>query len=328
MRIGLCIRGFHRILGLLRDALSNDEVFECDASDVVAAAYNADVLIPVTTLIPAAAFAGSRLKLVQQYGVGLDCVDIPAATTAGVWVANVPSVGTGNAESVAELTIAHLLMLSRDMPEALRRFRERRFGSPMGRCVWGSTVLILGYGGIGEEIARRLTGFGARVIAVSQHGPAGTRARDPLVPLALHVSQQQTLAVLGEADYVIVAAPATPENIGLVDAALLARMKRGAFIVNIARGAVIDYAALLAALRDGHIAGAGLDVFWQEPFDPNDPLLQENVIATPHIGGVTAPSLHGIGRAVIANIEALRDGKRPSCCVNLEAAERTNVGRF
>ena len=319
MRIGLCIRGFHRILGILRDALPNDEVFECDAGDVVVATRNADVLIPVTTNIPAAAFAGSRLKLVQQYGVGLDCVDIPAASQAGVWVANVPSVGTGNAESVAELTIAHLLMLSRDMPEALRRFRERRFGSPLGKCVWGSTVLILGYGGIGEEIARRLMGFGARVIAVSRHGPTGPRVRDPQVPLALHVSQQETLSVLSDADYVIVAAPATPENIGLVDATLLAHMKRGAFIVNIARGAVIDYAALLAALRSGQIAGAGLDVVWQEPFDPDDPLLQENVIATPHIGGVTAPSLHGIGRAVIANIEAARAGKLPACCVNPEA---------
>lgn len=319
LRIGLCIRGFQRILNILRESLPGDEVFECDAGDITAAAYDADVLIPIMTTIPPAAFAGARLRLIQQYGVGLDVVDIAAATRAGVWVANVPSVGTGNAESVAELAIMHMLMLSRDLPAAFSRFQERRFGAPLGQCLWHSTVAILGYGGIGEEIARRLAGFDARVIAISRAGPSGSRARDRAVPLALHVGADAAHEVLSAADFVVVAAPATPENIGLVDARMLAAMKRGAFIVNIARGPVIVYEALLAALASGHIAGAGLDVFWQEPFDPEDPLLRHNVIATPHIGGVTLASLLGIGAAVVANIEAVRHGQLPAGCVNPQA---------
>ncbi|MSR14795.1 MAG: hydroxyacid dehydrogenase [Gammaproteobacteria bacterium] len=316
MRIGLCSRGYTRIMQVLSDGLPEDEILECSASEVVALANEVDVLIPIVAPIPAASFIGSRLKLVQQYGVGLDSVDIPAATQAGVMVANVPSAGTGNAESVAELAITHLLMLSRNIPLAQQRFREKRFGSPLGGCLWGRTVLLLGYGGIGQEIARRLAGFGVRIIAVSRQGPCGVRVRDPAVRVDLHVRTESLLGVIGEADYVVIAAPASPENIGLVDARVFARMKPGTYLVNIARGPVIDYAALLAALRTGRVAGAGLDVFWHEPFDPDDPLLNEHVIATPHIGGATDASLTGIGRAVVENINRLRRGEEPVCWAN------------
>lgn len=316
MRIGVCAQGFTRLLEILEAALPGDELVACGRHEVVTRAPDLDVLIPIVTPIPDAALASERLLLVQQYGVGLDVVNIAAATRARVFVANVPSVGTGNAESVAELAVAHMLMLSRDMPLALQRFRERRLSSPLGRALWRSTVVILGYGGIGEEIARRLAGFQTRVIAVSRHGPTGSRPRDPAVPLAGHVDAAQAGDAVAEADYLVVAAPATPENIGLVDARLLARVRRGAFLVNIARGPVIDYAALLAALRDGTLAGAGLDVFWHEPFDPADPLLRENVIATPHIGGATETSLTGIGAAVAANIERVRRGEPPWNCAN------------
>jgi len=319
MRIGLCIRGFARILEILKQQLPSDEIFECDAGDIISESANTDVFLPTVAPIPAPVFASPRLKLVQQYGVGLDSVDIPAATAAGVLVANVPSVGTGNAESVAELAIGHMLMLSRDIPRAFRSFQERRVGSPLGNCLWSSTIVILGFGGIGEEIARRLAGFGVRIIAVSRHGPAGTRERDPNVHVDLHVDASKMHEVVGEADYVVVAAPASPENIGLVDEALVSRMKPGVYIVNIARGPVIDYDALLVGLRNGLIAGAGIDVFWNEPFDPNDPILSENVIATPHVGGSTESSLRGIGEAVAANIERIRLGNEPLCWVNPQA---------
>jgi phosphoglycerate dehydrogenase-like enzyme len=325
MRIGLCSRGYTRIRQILDQQLPHDEIVECGADEVAALAVEVDVLIPIVAPIQAEALAAPRLKLVQQYGAGLDSVDIPAATAAGVLVANVPSVGSGNAESVAELAIAHMLMLSRNLPLAQQRFRERRFGSPLGACLWRSTVVIVGYGGIGQEIARRLAGFGVRVIAVSRGGPQGDRVRDPSVPLALHVGAESLLDVIGGADYLVVAAPAAPENIGLLDARAFERMKPGVFLVNIARGAVIDYVALLAALRDGRVAGAGLDVFWHEPFDPEDPLLREHVIATPHIGGATEASLSGIGSAVAANIECIRRGIPPTCWVNPEAG-RARLG--
>jgi phosphoglycerate dehydrogenase-like enzyme len=316
MRIALCIRGFTRIFEILKQELPADEIIEIDASEVVAAAPEIDVFLPTVAPIPAAAFDSPRVKLVQQYGVGLDSVDIPAATAAGVLVANVASVGSGNAESVAELAIAHMLMLSREMPTAFERFRERRVGAPMGNCLWQSTVCIIGYGGIGEEIARRLRGFGTRIIAVSRSGPDGQRARDPQVHVDVHVDAAGLHDAVAQADYVVVAAPASAENIGLVNDAVFARMKPGSYIVNIARGPVIAYDALLKALREGRVAGAGIDVFWNEPFNPDDPLLRENVIATPHVGGATERSLTGIGQAVAANVERLRRGELPICCVN------------
>lgn len=319
MRIRVCLRNFTRLMEVLGSALPHDEILDCAPDEVVALAPETDVFIPTVAPIPAAAFTAPRLKLVQQFGVGLDSVDITAATAAGVLVANVSSVGTGNAESVAELAIAHMLMLSRRLPTAFERFREQRFGSPLGQCLWRSTVTIVGYGGIGEEIARRLAGFGVRIIAVSRSGPDGERARDPAIPLERHVAADGLHAALAEADYVIVAAPASANNIGLINTAEFAAMKAGAYIVNIARGPVIDYNALSEALADGQVAGAGIDVFWQEPFDPADPLLTHNVIATPHIGGATEDSFYGIGAAVAANIERVRRGEPPLCWANEQA---------
>ena len=134
--------------------------------------------------------------------------------------------------------------------------------------------------------------------------------------------------MLGEADYIVVAAPATADNIGLVGADVLARVKPGAYLVNIARGPVIDYDALLEALRDGRLAGAGLDVFWREPCDPDDPLFAYNVIATPHVGGVTQESLQGIGDAVVRNIERLRRGELPANCANPDATRWRKPGQL
>ncbi len=318
MRIGLCIRGFTGILKILREHLPEDEVFECDQTEITSLASTTDILIPTVASIPAAVFKNKRLKLVQQYGVGLDSVDIEAATAAGVLVANVPSVGTGNAESVAELTIAHMLMLSRDLPSALERFKDKKVGAPLGNCLWQSTVCILGYGGVGEEIARRLQGFGVRIIAISKSGPNGRRERDLSVRVDLHVDRSSMHEVASLADFLIVAAPASEENIGIVSDSVFLRMKPSAYIVNVARGPVIDYGSLKKALRDGQIAGAGLDVFWNEPFDPDDPIFLHNVIATPHIGGSTERSLQGIGYAVAQNINRLRNGETPLNCVNPE----------
>ncbi len=323
MRIAVCIR-VNRLCEILEQQLPDDEIFDCDRSEVIELAPTVDVFVPTISPISAAAFADGRLKLVQQFGVGLDTVDIPAATRAGVLVANVSSVGTGNAESVAELAIAHMLMLSRRIPDAIDGFRKGRVGATLGQCLWGGTVAILGYGGIGEEIARRLAGFGMKIIAVSRYGPSGPRERDSSVRLDEHVGAEKMGDAVADADFIVVAAPATPENIGLIGESVFARMKPSALIINIARGPVIDYQALLRALREGRVAGAGLDVFWSEPFNPDDPLLSENVIPTPHIGGGTERSLLGIGRAAAENIHRVQRGELPLCCVNPEVG----VGRL
>lgn len=319
MRVVLCMQGMRRIREVLAELLPEDDVDECAADAVADVAATADVLVPTIAPVTAAAFAGPRVKLVQQFGVGLDSIDIPAATRAGVLVANVPSSGTGNAESVAEFAVAQMLMLCRRIPQAMTRFAERRVGGPVGTCLWESTVVILGYGGVGQEIARRLAGFGVRVIAVSRHGPDGGRVRDAAVPLAAHVTPDALGQILPEADFLVVGAPASAENVGLVGRELLGLLKPGAWLVNVARGPVVDYEALCDALASGRLAGAALDVFWQEPFDPGDPLLGLNVIATPHVAGVTDRSFRGIGEAVAANVERIRRGELPADCANPEA---------
>lgn len=324
MRILICHKGYKRILDVLRELLPEDEFVECERADIAAEAAQSDVVVPIVSPLPTEVYQSKRLRLIQQYGVGLDPVDIPAATKAGIPVANIPSGGTGNAESVAELTFVLMLMLARSIPEALQRFNDGQLGATMGRTIEGSTVTILGYGDIGQEVARRLVGWRARVIAVSRSGPSGTRRRESGIPLDLHVDASKAGDAVAEADFVVVGAPATPENIGLVGRDLFARMKPGAFIVNIARGPVIDYEALLEALREERIAGAGLDVYWTEPFPPNDPLFQYNVITTPHIGGGTDTSLRGIAEAFAAQINRLRDGEVLVACANPEVS---NPGR-
>jgi phosphoglycerate dehydrogenase-like enzyme len=253
------------------------------------------------------------VKLVQQYGAGLDTVDIPAATRHGVYVANVPSAGTGNAESCAELSLLFMLALARQYPRAQENLQQRKLGAPLGMALKGRTAAIIGYGGIGQEVARRLVGFDMKVLAVSRTGP-----KPGEVPVDFHGRSNTLHEVLRQADFVIVAPPLNDDTRGLIGQAEFACMKPSAFVINIARGPVLDYDALSTALKEGRIAGAGLDVFWYEPFDPTDPIFSYNVIATPHIGGATDLSLHGIAKKVADNINRVRRGEAPLNCANVE----------
>jgi phosphoglycerate dehydrogenase-like enzyme len=315
MRIYLCRRGAARILDSLRAELPQDELVECSPKDVAAAARDADVLVPLTAAIGDEALASPRLRLVQQFGAGLDGVDVGAASRRGVYVANVPTGETANADSVAELAILLMLALARHLQETRESLRNRRLATPVGTTLLGATVVIVGFGGIGRALAPRLRPFGARVVVVSRRGPRGddTDVDRHLPGTSLH-------SALAEADFVVVATPLSDETRGLIGREALASTKPGAFLVNVARGPIVDREALLDALRSGRLAGAGLDVFWEEPPDPADPLFSLNVVATPHVGGATERSLRTIAHAVAENVERLRRGKPPRNCVN--AAER------
>ena len=314
MRIYFCREGLSYIMGILQNELPEDEVLCCAPEKVAEAARDAEVLIPTVSRIGEDALSSPRLKLVQQYGAGLDSVDIPAATRFGVHVANVPSAGTGNAESVAELALLFMLALARKYPRSQECLQQRMLGTPMGMALKGRTAAIIGYGGIGQEVARRLAGFEMQILAVSRRGPKAGE-----VPADFHGGQETLHEVLRQADFVIVAPPLNAETRGLLGQAEFACLKPDAFVINVARGPVLDYDALLAALKDGRIAGAGLDVFWYEPFDPTDPIFSFNVIATPHIGGATDLSLQGIAKKVAENVNRVRRGETPLNCVNAEA---------
>ena len=318
MHIALCIRDYTKIRNILEQELPDEEIVEYSPTQVSDAAKRADVLIPIVAPVTAIDLKGSKIKLIQQFGAGLDSVDIDAASEAKIYVANVPTLGTGNAESVAELAIAFMISLARHLPLATTRFKEGKFGAPIGQSLWQSSVAILGYGSIGQEINRRLQSFGMDVTAISKHGPDGPRERDATVPVQKHIPLNQFQEGIKNADFVIVTTPGGPDNNGLVDSNFISKMKKGSYLVNVARGSVVEYQALLAGLDSQQLAGAGLDVFWQEPFDPSDPIMNYNVIATPHIGGATDRSLRGIGGSVAANIKLLKMGTAPLNCANLD----------
>ena len=321
MKIYFCLEGLRIIREMLQGELPHDEVLECAPARLAEVMGEADVLIPTLTPIGEALLAGSKVKLVQQFGAGLDTVDIAAATRLGIPVANVPTAGTGNAESVAELAVLLMLALARQFPAAQESVRQGRVATPTGWSLKGRTAVIVGYGGIGREVARRLAGFEMRVLAVSRSGPKHS-AEEDAIPVAGHYPESGLHAALREADFVVLAPPLNDATRGLLGVAEFALLKSSAYVVNIARGGVIDYDALLAALRDKRIAGAGLDVFWQEPMDPADPIFGYNVIGTPHIGGATDLSFRGIARKVAENVERLRRGEMPVNCANPEAARR------
>ena len=158
-----------------------------------------------------------------------------------------------------------------------------------------------------------------KLLAVSRRGPTGRNPEEGDVRVDFHGGPATLHEVLRQADFVIVAPPLNDETRGLIGQAEFACLKPEAFVINVARGPVLDYDALLSALKEGRIAGAGLDVFWYEPFDPADPIFAYNVIATPHIGGATDLSLHGVAKRVAENVNRLRRGEAPLNCVNPEA---------
>ncbi|MEA2626504.1 MAG: hypothetical protein QOD06_2549 [Candidatus Binatota bacterium] len=316
MKVLLCARGLTRIRGWLQEELPEDQIVECSGAEVAATAAGADVLIPTVSAIDEPALAHRSVRLVQQFGAGLDTVDVAGASRHGVLVANVPTAETANADSVAELAIFFMLALARRFPGTQEFLRARRLGGPVGNTIGGKSALIIGFGGIGRALARRLTGLGVHVVVVSRRGPRGDDEN-----VARHVAAERLHDLLPEADFVVVATPLDEATRGLVGARELALVKPGAFLVNVARGGIVDRQALVEALRDGRLAGAGIDVFWEEPVSPEDPLLQLNVIATPHIGGSTEESLHGIARRVAENVSCIRAGRMPRNCVNRSAVD-------
>jgi phosphoglycerate dehydrogenase-like enzyme len=251
MRIYFCREGLSYIMNVLQGELPNDEVLSCAPEKVSEAAQEADVLIPTVSRIGEDALRSPRLKLVQQYGAGLDTVDIPAASRHGVYVANVPTAGTGNAESCAELSLLFMLTLARQYPRAQENLQQRKLGAPLGMALKGRTAAIIGFGGIGQELAKRLAGLEMKVLAVSRRGP-----KTEEVPVDFHGTQANLPTVLQQADFVIVAPPLNDETRGLIGHAEFACMKPTAFIINVARGPVLDCSITKQRLRRSKKGGS------------------------------------------------------------------------
>jgi len=262
----------------------------------------ASVLIPTMSRIDAEIMDRvAGLRLIQQWGAGLEGVDLTAAAERGISVANVPSAGTGNAASVAEWCIMAAIALSRRLPELEENIRQGGlWGGPIGRGLTGRTAGILGLGGIGQAVAVRLKPFGMRLIGLSRRPNAIVADQLGLEWIG---GEGDLAEFLGQSEYLFLCVPLRPSTQGMIGAREVALLPLGACIVNAARGGLIDAEALIDGLGSGHLWGAALDVFTIEPLDTRSALLNtRGLIATPHIAGVTDVSYRDIARRVADNI--------------------------
>jgi phosphoglycerate dehydrogenase-like enzyme len=267
------------------------------------------ILIPTMSPITRGVIAQADcLRLIQQCGAGIEGVDLEAAREYGVWVANVPTGTSGNADSVAELGIYMMIGLARNEPAMADSLQNRKMGQPQGRALGGRTVGLIGLGGIGQALVRRLKAFDMEIIGIKRTHPS--QAREAL-DLAWVGGPQELKTLLKRSDFVILCLPHTRASDGIINSDTLRAMKPGAFLINLSRGGLVERDALEKALADGIIAGAGLDVFWEEPPDPKDPIFGYNVMATPHIAGSTDRSMAGIVDAVVENIMRLERNREP-----------------
>jgi phosphoglycerate dehydrogenase-like enzyme len=318
MTILLCGEGFPVARTRLAALLPGDEILAYPPEELTDHIADADVIVPLVTRVDEDLIRQGTFGLIQQYGVGLETVDIEAATRHGAWVARIPSEESGNAASVAEHALLLMLMLSRKWNEIIRGRLAgtlTAWGSPAGQALARRTVCVVGLGGVGRELVRRLSGFKVRIITVDDH-PGRTV---PGVEIARSCTIAELPEALAEADYVALCINYTPARFHMIGVRELAAMKKGVYLVNVARGGLLDPEALLGALQSGHVAGTGLDVYWEEPVNMNHPLFAENVIATPHIAGVTDVSYEGIARAFAENMWRYGAGGVPLYLANAPA---------
>ncbi|GGX93786.1 hypothetical protein GCM10010324_44820 [Streptomyces hiroshimensis] len=296
------------------DALGEGvEIRHCDGTDravLLAAVRDADALLvrSGTRADAEVIAAGTRLKVIGRAGVGLDNVDVDAATRAGVLVVNTP---TANIVSAAEMTCALLLAAARNLPQAGRSLKQGSWERSRftGTELSGKVLGIVGLGRIGALVAERLAAFGMEVISYDPYVAGGR-------PTELGIEMTGLDDLLTRADFVTVHLPRTPETVGLIGAEALAKAKPTAYFVNVARGGIIDEAALTDALRAGRIAGAALDVFENEPPADSPLLTLDNVVATPHLGASTHEAQEKAGTQVAESVALALKGAPVPDAVN------------
>jgi glyoxylate reductase len=254
-----------------------------------------------------------KLRIVANVAVGYDNVDVPACTKRGVAVTNTPGVLD---ETTADFAWALMMAVARRLVEADQYVRAGNwkgwdFDQFCGTDVWGKTVGIVGFGRIGRAVARRAAGFGMKVIYHSR-----TRAAED-IEKELHAEYRDLNALLAEADFVTLHVPLNGDTRQMFDAPKLFRMKPTAFLINTSRGPVVDEAALVHALESRKIAGAGLDVFEQEPF-VHPGLKRPNVVLAPHLGSASNETRGKMALVAAQNIVALFQGQRPPNMLNPE----------
>jgi len=286
------------------------DVKELDASQLLQAipAYDALIVRSRTKVTKDVLARASSLKVVGRAGVGVDNIDVKEATARKVLVVNAP---TASSVSVAELAIGHMLSLSRYLAAADRSVKEGKWEKKKfeGHELFEKTLGLVGSGRIGAEVAKRAQAFGMRVLSYDPYLPPEAAAK-------FGISLVDLATVLGQSDYVSIHAVLTPETKGMIGAPELAKMKRTAYLVNCARGEIVQAAALADALKAGTIAGSALDVFEKEPPTESPLLGAPNMVFTPHLGASTHEAQARAGAIIADQILKALEGEKPDFLVN------------
>lgn len=280
------------------------------------------VLTQLRDIIDADLLAAAKVKGVSNYAVGYNNIDVDAATTHGIQVGNTPGVLN---DATADITFALLLASSRRVVEADQFVRAGRFHGwepdmLLGKDVTGATLGLAGFGRIARAVTRRALGFGMEVIFAPRPPAHREVSQEELGEFAGQVTQVRWDELIERSDYLSLHVPLTEQTTHLVDAAALARMKDSAILINTARGPIVDEAALVSALKNGAIAGAGLDVFEEEPALAPGLAELPNTVLLPHIGSATVPVRAEMSRLSALNAIAMAQGERAPHLVNPEVS--------
>ncbi|MEX2422103.1 MAG: phosphoglycerate dehydrogenase, partial [Actinomycetota bacterium] len=301
-------------LDLLRRDFEVDVRLELAEDGLVEAIapYDALVIRSRTPVSAQVIEAGDNLKVIARAGIGIDNVDVDAATRQGVMVVNAPQ---SNIVSAAEHTVALLLAQARNIPQANEDLKQGRWDRAKWRGVeiQGKTLGVIGLGRVGALVAQRTAAFGMRVIAFDPYVPKD-RAKE------MGVELMPTLeALLVQSDFLTIHLPRTPETEGLIGERELSLVKEGARLVNTSRGGIVDEQALAKALEEGRLAGAALDVFEHEPAEDSPLFAFEQVIATPHLGASTTEAQDKAGASVAEMVRLALRGEFVPYAVNVSA---------
>jgi len=248
------------------------------------------------------------VKLWQVHGTGLDHFDLDYCRAKGIPVANTP--GIFSAIALAECAVMFILMLARKYPVAQDNLRNLKLYDPLGMELWGLKLGIVGFGASGRELARRVIPFGMEISAVDVRDIGDTERKE--FALRFAAKPDQLDKVVSESDVLSLHLHLNDQTRHIIDARRLGMMKRGALLINVARGALVDEAALIKALVERHLGGAGLDVFEHEPPDLDSLLFHlSNVIATPHISGATSGTSRQRAKCTADNVDRIAAGLEP-----------------
>lgn len=294
------------VKGCLPDGWSIAFADSYDEAHQRALAAGADVIVPGWAAVDAEMLAGAlKLRMIQKWGIGLDRIDLDAVERAGLTLA---ITAGGNTSVVAEHAVMLMLAVYRRLSMIDRATREGRwlFNEMRGICLQlrGKTVGLVGFGHIGQMLARKLSGFEVDILYTD------LARRDAEIEARLGARFVGLDELLSQSDVVSLHVPGGDENRHMIDAVALARMKRGSILINVARGELVDEAALVAAIRSGHLMGAGLDTFDREPPSPDNPFLQmDEVVLTPHTAGSVIDNVASVARHAFGNIQKVLAGE-------------------